>query len=202
MIFNANTSYDIIVGKGGNARHNKVSEIGGYSAINGINTNERAYGGGFGGYYTYNSAGGGSYGFIGEVIINGDVYQFNNTYFGKSVGGKGVLTYHSYSGGRGEINNIKNSGSGGGGAGGSGNAPIDNNGGAGGDCYLWKINNQCYGRGGNGGSISGQNVSIPIPNNGDGGSGASTGGGNYSTSGSSGIIIMDIIDIIGSTKRT
>jgi hypothetical protein len=191
LLFKANTVYNIIVGNGGKAVHNKVSEKGGYSEITGIDINERAEGGGFGGYYSYNSAGGGSYGFTGEVIFDGEVYQYNNTYYGKSVGGKGKLTYHSYSGGRGEINNIINAGSGGGGAGGAGNAPIDNIGGIGGDCYLWKLNNQCYGRGGNGGSITGLNVSTPSPNNGDGGSGASTRAGHYSTSGSSGIVIIN-----------
>jgi hypothetical protein len=87
-------------------------------------------------------------------------------------------------------------GSGGGGAGGAGKAPINNNGGIGGDCYLWKINNQCYGRGGNGGSLNGKNVSIPMPNNGGGGGGASTSGGTFSTSGSSGIVIINVINII------
>jgi hypothetical protein len=196
LIFNANTVYDIVVGNGGRAVHNKVSGMGGYSAITGTNINERADGGGFGGYYTSNSAGGGSYGFRGEVVISEEFYQFNNTYFGKSAGGKGTLTYHSHSGGRGDVQNRVYPGSGGGGAGGAGKAPIDNNGGIGGDYYLWKINNRCYGRGGNGGSLNGKNVSIPMPNNGDGGGGASTSGGTFSTSGSSGIVIINVINII------
>jgi hypothetical protein len=194
LTFTAETIYEIIIGNGGKANSNKVSEKGRDSMIVGSDIHERAGGGGFGGYYFDNSAGGGSYGFNGDYILGGEIYTFNNTYLGKSVQGSGRLTYHSYYGGGTMNSNINNPGSGGGGGGSSGKLPILHEGGSGGDCYLWKINNECYGKGGNGGSMILQNeVITPLPNTGGGGNGASTGGGTSSSSGSSGIVIIRMI---------
>lgn len=194
LLFKANISYDIIIGNGGNMRRNKVSEKGGNTMIIGDDMNELAEGGGFGGYYVDNSIGGGSYGFYGEMSTNGIIYKFNNTYLGKSVQGTGKLTYHSHSGGGQLKNNNKNPGSGGGGAGGTGNVPLlgEYEGGKGGTCYVWKINNECYGSGGDGGSLIEENIIkvLPLPNTGGGGNGGTTDGKRPSSSGSSGIVIL------------
>ena len=195
LIFTANVIYNIIIGNGGKMNRNKISEKGGNTMIKGYDINEMAEGGGYGGYYFYNSIGGGSYGYSGEMTSSGIVYKFNNTYLGKSVQGSGKLTYHSNSGGRGLYNSDKNPGSGGGGAGGSGNAPLSGEyiGGKGGECYVWKINNECYGSGGNGGSLIKQNTTDLLPNTGGGGNGGSTDGQQPSSSGSSGIVILSYI---------
>ena len=194
LIFTANVMYNIIIGNGGRMNKNKFSEKGGNSMIIG-DINEMAEGGGFGGYYLDNSIGGGSYGYSGEITSNDIVYKFNNTYIGKSVQGIGKLTYHSNSGGSGLDNSDKNPGSGGGGAGGSGNAPLSGEyiGGKGGECYVWKKNNECYGSGGNGGSLIKQNITVLLPNTGGGGNGGSTDGQQPSSSGSSGIVILSYI---------
>lgn len=195
LTFTAETIYEIIIGNGGKANSNKVSEKGRDSMIVGRDLHERAGGGGFGGYYFDNSAGGGSYGFNGEYISGGTIYNFNNTFLGTSVQGSGRLTYHSNSGGGTMNNNKNNPGSGGGGGGGPGNLPILQKGGFGGDCYVWKVNNECYGKGGNGGSMFLQDevITTPLPNTGGGGNGASTSGGTSSSSGSSGIVIIRMI---------
>ena len=195
LTFTAGTTYEIIVGSGGIAKRNKVSEKGRDSMITGKDIYERAGGGGFGGYYFDNSEGGGSYGYNGNYTSGGTIYTFDNTFLGTSVQGSGRLTYHSHSGG-GTMNNDKNNpGSGGGGGGGPGNLPILQKGGLGGDCYVWKVNNECYGKGGNGGSMGlpDEVDPTPLPNTGGGGNGGSTSGGSSSSSGSSGIVIIKMI---------
>lgn len=217
LVFTANVAYEIIIGNGGRMNRNKIAEKGGNTMISGDDIHEVAEGGGYGGYYYYNSVGGGSYGYSGQMSASGVMYNFTNPFLGQSVQGRGTLTYHSHSGGGGLNNHHdKNPGSGGGGAGGPGHVPLEGEGyekrdgsftgvslsypgdlskgygGKGGECYVWNINQECYGSGGDGGStLSEQNVTRqPLPNTGGGGSGASTSGPQTSTSGSSGIVIL------------
>ena len=194
--FTANVAYDIIIGNGGRMNRNKMAEKGGNTRIFGDDINEMAEGGGYGGYYFYNSIGGGSYGYSGQMSSGGITYNFTNTYLGQSVRGSGTLTYHSHPGGEGLNNGNINPGSGGGGAGGPGNVSLPNGyiGGKGGKCYIWKINNECYGGGGDGGSTIEQNATKPLSNTGGGGYGASTNGPQTSSSGSSGIVILSYFE--------
>jgi hypothetical protein len=193
--FTANVAYDITIGNGGRMNRNKFAEKGGNTKIFGDDINEMAEGGGYGGYYVYNSIGGGSYGYSGLMTSGEIIYNFTNTYLGQSVQGSGTLTYHSHSGGEGLNNGNKNPGSGGGGAGGPGNRPGgEYEGGKGGTCYIWKINNECYGSGGDGGSTIEQNATKPLSNTGGGGHGASTNGPQTSSSGSSGIVILSYFE--------
>jgi len=199
LLFYGNESYAITVGKGGLSGHNTLGTNGEHTTIVGKRISEIAYGGGAGGYYIIKGAiggsSGGNYGFTGFLkdSYTDYIFDFSNIRPQYALRGQGVLTYYGNIGGYGLNNTNMNSGSGGGGAGGPGGSVKNGQGGKGGEGYLWKVNNQYYGSGGNGGYSGGSNTgsaAYPIPYSGGGGAGGSTIGGGSGTGGASGTVII------------
>jgi hypothetical protein len=209
-------NYIITVGKGGVSGRNYKGTRGGNSLIVGKNIYEKAFGGGYGGYYLYEDliggSSGGNYGYNGSFLIRYYLYVFTSGRSSTVERGNGMLTYYGNTGGVyiSSKNNIGLGGGGGGGAGSRGESTENKNGGNGGSGYFWAITQKYYGGGGGGGGNSsglggigglggggngaggGKSATSALPNSGGGGGGALTADNLFSTNGESGIVIIAV----------